>query len=278
MAKQVVDRDRSSRIVGAAVTQHSTGIGAAMGDALAPYLKRGEVMPDFALFLTLAGRLVTDRSATLVRSSAAHEAEASDDAEPRARRDASEAVVRQRMSAIRTTVQGTFGDLGLRTLGMWEALPSGPDALANYAQNVEKLLRQPGLALQSVLPEDASTFLPKKHADALRPLLAALETALGDVARERSELDTTLLAKNQAMAAHDRDFVRFGGLIEQAARAAGLVELADRIRPSGRDPGVLADTGDPAVDPAAVVAGAVPASPATPAVEPGMPGSNPFRS
>ena len=278
MAKQVVDRDRSSRIVVAAIEQHGAAIGAALGDALAPYAReeRTEV-PDLAKFLHLLGRLLSSRAIKLVKASDAHEQEATDDAEPRERRDDNDRELRQELSGLRTTVQGVFGDAGLRALAMWDPLPPGPDPLSRYAHNVQTALSKPGLALTPHRHPGAFEFRSAVYASSLQTRLEALDKALADVSRERAEADTTLVAKTEAMAAHDRDFVRFAGLVEQAARAAGKTDLADRIRPSNGDPGVLLDPGDPTKDPIAVVGRASPTDPATPRIEPGMPGSSPFR-
>lgn len=279
MAKQVDDRARSSRIVGAAITENGAAIGAALGGALAPFLRAGEKMPDFAFFAQLIGRLLDGRTAKLLAANSALEQEATDDAEPRARRDACDSDLRMRLSFIRNQVQGIYGDLGLRAYAMWSPLPSGPDALLNYAVEVEKAFRTGKVTPAPVVPTRTVELRAVETAAELAPLVLALDTALKHVARERSELTTQQLAKNEAMTENDRDFVHFVSLFEQAARAAGRPEVADRIRPSGRDPGVLADPGDPADDPAVTPAPAAGAStdPATPRIEPGMPGSSPFR-
>lgn len=280
MAKQVDDRERSSRVVAAAIEQHASTIASKVRDLLAPIAAEdGGAVPDIERFLKLSGKLLTSRSLTLVRASNAHDREMADDAEPRDRRDSRESSVRARLGGLRLNVQGAFGDAGLRALALWEPIPPGPGPLKNYAQSVLNALVQPGVTLVPLHADDAFEFKPAKAVDSLRALLAELTTALDDVARESVEFDTTLLAKSAAMAAHDRDFVSFAGVIERLALIAGLPELAERIRPSGREPGVLANPVEPgaAGDPVAPSAGTPARAPATPPVAPGMPGSNPFR-
>ena len=248
MSKQVSDREKSTRMVVAAAEQHATVIGEAVSGALSPYLRRGEEMPDVALLVRLVGRGLDARTATLVAADAAHVGELADDAEPRARRDAAEAALRKRIIHLRGLVEGAYGDLGLRTLSLWEPAPIGPDQLKSYVQVVVAQLGRRDLALPAAEADGAVTFSPSRYAALLAPLLEALVTALDDVAREEKEGDTTQITKNQAMAANDRDFARLGSLVEELARVAGLDGVADRIRPSRRSPGVVADPTEPSPD------------------------------
>lgn len=101
MAKLVDDRARSSRIVGAAITEHSAPIGASMRTALQPFLREGETMPDVGFLLILVGRLLLARAGKLITANSALELEGTDDAEPRARRDGKDRSLRSRVSLIR---------------------------------------------------------------------------------------------------------------------------------------------------------------------------------
>ena len=257
------------------IEQNAATIGATLAARYAPYLRAGETMPDFALVYRLGGRLIEDRVTKLVDANLALEQEATDDAEPRARRDASEAALRERVSFVRSQVIGIFGDPGLRAYAFWEPLPTGPEALESYAVSVVKSLGQPKVVPTAV--SRSATFSAEAAAQELRPLIDALHVALDHVAKERSELSTAQLAKNDAMRANDTDFIAVNGLTEAGARAAGRHDIADRLQPSRRDPGVLADTDEPAVDPATPGSAAAPGGPTSPPIEPGMPGSSPFR-
>jgi hypothetical protein len=111
--------------------------------------------------------------------------------------------------------------------------------LLNYAETVVDALKRPGLVLAPVLATGATQFDAAAHAAVLEPLVANLRTALADVSREAAELSTTLIAKNKALEINDRNFISIAGIVERMARGAGLGEVADRIRPSTANPGVL---------------------------------------
>lgn len=280
MAKQVIDREKSSGIVVAAVRQHGGPIAQAITLALAPFL-RGRPMPDVALLVELVGDLVAHNAAALVEASEAHDRELSDDAEPRARRDDREKALRPAVTRLRTLVEGTYGEPGLQALGLFAPPEPGPDAIRSYARAACKALVDPAVVLVPVNAPGVVELRPAAYAALLLPMVEALDTAITHVARERKEADTTLLGKQDALTAHDHSFVRFAGLIEQFARAAGLDALADRIRPSGRDPGVLAEPlPEPLPEEGALPSPARPTATdaATPKVRipPGMPGASPF--
>ncbi len=274
MAKQVDDRVRSTRIMGAMIDGDADEIAAKLSARYAPYLRTGETMPDLALFLRIGGRLLDDRVTTLVAADGALEQEATDDAEPRALRDSSATGLRERVTFIRNQVIGIFGDAGLRAYALWEPLPSGPEGLESYAANAVKALAEPKVV--PVALSNSAKFDTAAAAGELRPLIDALHTALDRVATERSQLSTAQLAKNDAMTAHDDDFVAINGLNEASARAAGRRDIADRLQMSRRERGVLASADEPAgpVNPAA---DAPTPGPVAPEIEPGMPGSSPFR-
>jgi hypothetical protein len=56
-SKQVNDREKSARAVGAAAETHATQIAAGFTRALTAHLKSGETLPDAGLLARLIGRL-----------------------------------------------------------------------------------------------------------------------------------------------------------------------------------------------------------------------------
>ena len=119
------------------------------------------------------------------------------------------------------------------------------------------------------------------HAAALRPLIDELSAALGKVSQEEAQATTTLLAKDGSMARNDGAFSGITGVTVQLARAAGLGEVADRIRPDEGEPGVLLrldDSDDPAPSDSRTPTnggGTTPTVKPKP-IPPGMPGAEPF--
>ncbi len=269
--KQFYDRERSSREVGAATLEHGAVIAARVGDLLRGALQGDEQLPDLHLVLTLMGRVLVGRGTEVGLAGLKYDQELQDDDEPRRRRDLTDRELRTRAQSIRNTVAGAYGDAGLAVLGLTALYGPGSDALVNYSRNLVAALEKPELKLPPSGVEGLA-FEPRAAAQSLKPLVERLGAALDDVAREKSEAATALIAKDKAIAEHDNIFGKFAAVFEQFALAAGLPEVAERIRPSEVSPGVLANTPqEPAVpaDPAA------PTTPKRPANE-GLPDSDPF--
>ncbi|MFO0713368.1 MAG: hypothetical protein U0353_26180 [Sandaracinus sp.] len=270
-SKQVVRRERSTLAVATALDQFGGAIGTGLGTMLTPALEAGEVMPDLTLLTRLLKRTLTSRLQAFVVANAASELEAADDAEPRERRDRLEAELRARVTAARAAVSDLYGTPGLAVYQLSIPPQSGPAPLARYARAVVDALRTPRPDLKPKMATRALVFQASAFADELAPIVDQLDAALADVARERAEAAQATLTRSAALEANDAAFIALAGLVEAMARAAGQHDLANRIRPSTREPGVLVDEpappADDAVDPAVTP---------KPATDPGSPGADPF--
>lgn len=282
MSKQAADRARSSRAVVDAIRQHTDVIANAQRVMLTPAATRlGIEVPDLKPLLLLYADTLEHNAADFARKVAVHLQELLDDADPRARREVAARATRDYLSPLRKTVDGVFGDAGLRTLGFWEPLPSTTEVLRQYGQTVLDALLRPGLTLKPVLAVAGTQFDAAAHAAALRPLIDELTAALGEVSQEEAQATTTLIAKDGSMARNDGDFSGITGVTVQLARAAGLGEVADRIRPAEGEPGVLLrldDSDDPAPSDSRTPTnggGTTPTVKPKP-IPPGMPGAEPF--
>lgn len=271
-SKGVVRRERSTLAVVKATEQFGGDIGAALAALLRPELQSGEAMPDLALVTTLVKRALSRRIEALVKANDASELELSDDAEPRARRDRLDAAIRRHISAARATVSDLYGAEGLAAYKITAPPETGAAPLVRYATAVVQALRAPRAALTTVFVSSAISFSAAALAHDLAPLITELERALDDVAREKAEAAQVTVVRSAAVADNDTAFVALAGLVEAMARAAGRHELADRIRPSAREPGVLLEEPEGPVDDVVV-----PVTP-KPAIDPGMPGADPFES
>jgi len=241
----------------------------------------GKEIPDLRTLLLLYADTVEFNAAELARKVAAHLQELLDDADPRSRRDVAARGTRDYLGPLRKTVDGVFGDAGLRTLGFWEPLPSTVEVLRQYGQTVLEALVRPGLALKPLFENDGTQFAAAAHATALRPLIEELTAALGEVSQEEAQLGTSLIAKDGSMARNDADFSGITGVTVQLARTAGLGEVASRIRPAEGEPGVLLvidDTDDPALTDTRTPTngGATPTDKPKVPIAPGLPGAEPF--
>lgn len=272
-SKQVVRRERSTLAVAKAVEQFIPSISDSLITAVRPQLAAGETMPDVALLGLLIKRTLEVRLADFVKANAASEAEASDDVEPRERRDRLEVELRGRVQGARAVVSEIYGANGLAVYQLTAPADAGAAPLARYSRAVVDALRTPRPDLQPKTAARGYSFQASACADDIAPLVDQLEAAVADVARERVELAQATVTRNAALAANDAAFVALAGLIEAMARAAGQQELANRIRPSTREPGVLVD------EPVAPVDGATdPVATPKPPTDPGSPGADPFDS
>lgn len=283
-SKQVARRGVAVRAVGAATRKFGAKLAESLIKTLLPVLQEGEVMPDLELVTVLTARKLDQNYEKLVDANLKSELEAADDAEPRARRTDFEDRTRELLVSTRSTVQDLYGEVGLKAFKLEDPPPSGP-ALLQYADTVIVALGK-----RPVLPTPktrAIVFHPEIVVEELRELDEGFRTGLNDVARERAELAQATVERAAALETNDAEFIQLATFVEALARAAGESELADRIRPSTREPGLLAEQPeDDATDPSATDPTTVTTTTTTTAkaatkakvTDPGLPGADPFES
>lgn len=233
-SKLVTDREKSTNAVIAAARTHGAVAANAVAQTLGGVLAKGEKQPDVALLLELCTRAL-DRSITqVVASDAANEAELADDAEPRERRDEISATLNADIIELKEIATGLLGPAVLKALRLQGTTPRDPLALLRYAEGVVGALRTVELPKSRVR---GAKFHAEEWAQRLEETIAALSEALRDVAREAREAEGTQVAKNRALAEHDRIFGDVATLVSALLRMGGEVELAARVRPSVRRPG-----------------------------------------
>ena len=233
-SKQVTDRQKSASAVVAAARTHGPGAATAVAVTVAPLLAEGEAPPDLALFVELSARRLEGTTAVLVQADAAHEAELSDDAGPRQRRDELASALYDDLLELKDVATGLLGRTSLAPLRLTGITPRDPVVLGRHAEGVVQALRT------TPLPESrvrGATFHAEEWADRLTEHTDALSSALADVAREAREAEGTLVAKNRALAEHDQVFSDVASLVSAVLRMGGQPELAARVRPSSRRPG-----------------------------------------
>jgi hypothetical protein len=242
-SKQVTDREKASRAVIAAATSHADAIASAVSAGISPHLKKGEPLPAIAPLANLLARRLKSEIDALVEADRAHEAELSDDAAHREARDDAAEYVRTALVDLRDAVSTAYGAQGLLALGLAEAIPVDPSAIASRAKTVRKNLLDDSIKLPK--PRRASLKVDRKgFANEIGEDLPALTKALENVAREEREGKATLVAKGAAMTSHDRAFSRTATLLAALASYGDLDELAASVRPSARRSGRAAADDD----------------------------------
>ncbi len=250
-SKSVTDRSKSVELVTHALRASAVSASTQITGRLKPYLKSGESMPDLALLFELLARGVESHGAAMRKADEAHAAELSDDAEPRSRRDQAHDRTHDAVVEIKEAVGSLFGELWLGKLQLPNPIPQDPVVLERAASDFLGALERtklPAPKLKGVGAFDASHWKTM-----LEEPVKTLRASLGDVARETREAEVTLKEKSRAVAAHDAFFSLAAGLGVSLLRLAGEDELAARLRPSGRRPGMVAsdeDTTEPTPSPA----------------------------
>jgi len=247
-SKLVTDREKSTNAVLAAARTHGAIAAEAIAGALEGVLTKGEKQPDLTLLIELCTRVLDRSIRAVVAADAAHEAELADDATPRSSRDEHAATLNADIVELKEIATGLLGRAVLQPLRLEGTTPRDPLALMRYAEGVVEALKTAKLPKSRVR---GATFHAKEWAERLTETTVALGSALQDVAREAREAEGTLVAKNRAIAEHDRVFGDMATLVSALLRVGGEDELAARVRPSPRRPGQtveVAEGGEGAVE------------------------------
>ncbi|HEX2571944.1 MAG TPA: hypothetical protein VH877_20545 [Polyangia bacterium] len=230
-SKLVTDLQKTTRVIVAAADTHAVEIATGVEEVLRPYLREGESMPDVGLLMRLVGRWQTGTNEELLVADEAHERELGDDLEPRQARDKAGEAVRQVLIDVRSTVETTHGEAGLRRLALDGAIPVDPSVVATTARRVAAALSDP--AVEMPPPRRRSLRLDRDGLAAeIREVLPVLDRALADVARENREAESTLGVKRKALERSDRATVRGGGWLAATCALAGRDDLATKVRPT----------------------------------------------
>jgi len=238
-SKSVLQRLRSSRIVVEAARVHGPTIAADIRSRL-PEDDQGAAGAE-ALCASLAAVLEASTTA-MDQADAAHEAELADDASPRRTRDEASEALAAALVDLRSAVGLLYGPAVAGTLGFDGATPRDPTAVATLARRV--LERLPELSGATPLTPGL-TFDPAPLRDTITTELDLLDPALQQVARESREAEHTLVAKQATIAEYDATFRAVATSLEGLFTLAGATELADRVRPSRRRPGLVEDEPTP---------------------------------
>lgn len=237
-SKMVTDRLKAHDSVAEALRQLSAKVGTQAEGLCAPHLKKGEKMPDLALFAELLGRMLEDRAKAMDAADSEHAKELSDDNEPRAERDEAAEDLYSSVMEVKAAVETMFGVAWAQKLGLAGGLPRDAATLSRATGDLLATLRTaklPKPKLLGIARWDVDPWVAKLDAQRKR-----LEKALKEVTREAREAQATLVEKNRAVDAYDTAFAGSVACAVGLLRLVGEHEHAARLRPSDRRPGTLA--------------------------------------
>ncbi|WP_437968335.1 hypothetical protein WMF04_03110 [Sorangium sp. So ce260] len=235
-SKLVIDRQKSADAVIAAGETHADRIAAELEALLAPYLRKGEKMPDVSLLAHLVTRALADARDRMVAADEAHLEERADDGPPREGRDEVASELYNELTDLREWLTGLYGAAALERFAFTGATPREPVQLERFSGDVARALSGKELPKPR---RKGVRWDPDETVLRMEGLRDALLSHLKDVAREAREAEATLIAKTTAISAYDERFSRAAAFLGGLFRLTGHAELASRVRPSSRRPGQI---------------------------------------
>lgn len=141
------------------------------------------------------------------------------------------------VSGLRDAFRAAYGSDTTVDIGFASRQPERADEMFEQAQHLLDRLAKDG----SGLPESrfSNVFLdPANLAAEVEPQIMRLGEAVDNANREARQAESTKLAKDDAVAAFDRTFLWAARCVESMFKLVELDEIAKRVRPSTRRPGV----------------------------------------
>lgn len=278
----IASRKKSFGVVHAALTIHSDEAVSVLGQRrVAPVTADQPAAEEAALrnvedrsyqeiFAHLADELATAKE-DMITANTAHLHQLALIVDLKGRRDTQADTLLDRFLKARHTFETLYGsEQRFPVLAISGDTPTEPTGLIVQVRDSVSFLEDPtvkapahdlpGIAL------DPPTIAGQLSADA-----DALDSTLVEVNEAEKRADGTRQAKNEAISAYDRKFLRVARLAESLFHFAGMHELAERVRPSTRRPGrrlvdVNGETGGETDTQAAEAQADDSAEPAAPAV------------
>lgn len=233
--KTVTDRVRSCQAVLWALETYGDRLVATLGESLSPLLDPDQSLP-FATDLDLFRKQLLASRDALVATDRAYRDQRARESLARGRRNDRAKDVRRRVVDLRRAFAGLYPPEKLAELGFARRTPEAPAELLEQASHLADHLAAPDLDLSGArvgeLRLDPAEILK------LRDATSALRRALEDLASAVRRTEALKLAKDEALSAFNRWFLWIARTVESLCHLAGLDEIARRVRPSGRRPGL----------------------------------------
>ena len=155
----------------------------------------------------------------------------------RGRRDQHLGAVNSAVVNLRRAFTGVYRDEMVAEVGFARRTPQQAGELLEQATHLATRLRDPEIGLTGSRFGDVQLDVPKLAQELAGPV-EQLELAAQELAQEERATEALKLAKDEALAAHNKRFVWIAQTVESFCRLAGLEEVAKRVRPSGQRHGV----------------------------------------
>ncbi len=210
----------------------------AVADVLTPELEEGRPLPDLVYQQKLWASVLDRRWQTLsAADEACHDARA-DRHSLVGERDADISLLYRELVDLRTLLRGRFGlEPGRLFIGLRGATSRDPVVILRQADRAVARLRDS----TRELPASKIPVQPTARIRWATPVADAAKALHGSVARAGlavKKLDAARLNRRRALKDFNTVFVQVAGWFEAQYRAIGRDDLAEKVRPSRRHPGL----------------------------------------
>ncbi len=244
--KAVTDRAQSCRAVKWAIDTFGTVMVENLGESFDPLLDEGQVTP-FATQLELFKKKLNLELDQVVTTDREYRDQKAQEAISRTWRDQQVESVNTGVIGLRQAFTGIYSENKLAEFGFARRTPSRTGELEEQTSHLVKRLSDPELDLTGSRFGDFKLDAPFL-AQELVGSVDSLQLATDDLAREERKTEALKLAKDEALERYNKSFLWIARTVESLCRLAGLDEVAKRVRPSQRRPGVTAERFNPSAD------------------------------
>ncbi len=242
LSKRISDRLDSGRtVLGVLSTARSTLI-EKLGELYGPWLDEPSSPPFSSLLRAFHGRLSECRD-HLAETAQRHLDVLSRTDELNRRSDEANDRLAAAMSAMRMTFRGVYGCAQLAHFGFPDRAPRRPRALLEASRELRRCLADPELELPPSRVPDYDLDCPQLACN-IEPSIDALGETLDAVQEHQQSVQESESVQGRALAEYNEAFVQIARTLESWLRMARLDDVADRVRPSRRRPGVVLDGRD----------------------------------
>ena len=235
-SKSLMQRLASSRVVLWALATHGPRLAEIFNGPLGRMLPKG-LNEFFEQHVAQLQEVLTTARDVVVASDRALRDQKSLTTSYRKARDAAFSELSPYVAGVRDTFKGACGPGVVEELGFALRSPEQPAELHEQADHLVTRLSVPDLEIPAIRFRGVNLD-PPSVVEEMRPLVERLGLTLQDVARGERESEAMKIAKDEALDAYDRTFLWVARSAESLFKLAGLPEIAQRVRPSSRRPGV----------------------------------------